>query len=95
MSVRYSRNVRRHINCVRRHINWNTQGPDLKEYLAHLVGDIRRRTCGTDAEVREKAIKHFFGRALREVNKSEEAIQGASIDDCPSSTYHVISHKSI
>ena len=22
---------------VRRHINWNNQGPDLKEDLAHLV----------------------------------------------------------
>ena len=31
---------------VRRHINWNTQGPDLKEGLAHLVQDIKRRVCG-------------------------------------------------
>ena len=31
---------------VRRHINWNTQGPDLKEGLAHLVKDIKRRVCG-------------------------------------------------
>ncbi|MBT6428224.1 MAG: hypothetical protein HOK30_11220, partial [Rhodospirillaceae bacterium] len=32
--------------AVRRHINWNTQGPDLKEGLAHLVQDIKRRVCG-------------------------------------------------
>ena len=31
---------------VRRHINWNNQRPDLKEDLAHLVYDIRRRICG-------------------------------------------------
>jgi len=31
---------------VRRHINWNTQRPDLKEYLAHLVDHIKRRICG-------------------------------------------------
>jgi len=31
--------------CVRRHINWNTQRPDLEEDLAHLVQDIRRRIC--------------------------------------------------
>jgi len=31
---------------VRRHINWNNQGPDLKEDLAHLVQDIKRRICG-------------------------------------------------
>ncbi|MBT5050815.1 MAG: class I SAM-dependent methyltransferase [Rhodospirillaceae bacterium] len=33
-------------HIVRRHINWNTQGPDLKEGLAHLVQDIKRRVCG-------------------------------------------------
>ena len=33
-------------SAVRRHINWNTQGPDLKEGLAHLVQDIKRRVCG-------------------------------------------------
>ena len=32
--------------CVRRHINWNNLRPDLKEDLAHLVQDIRRRVCG-------------------------------------------------
>ena len=31
---------------VRRHINWNNQRPDLKEDLARLVQDIRRRICG-------------------------------------------------
>ncbi len=31
---------------VRRHINWNTQRPDLKEDLAHLVQDIKQRICG-------------------------------------------------
>lgn len=31
---------------VRRHINWHTQGPDLKEDLAHLPQDIKRRVCG-------------------------------------------------
>ena len=31
---------------VRRHINWNNLRPDLKEDLAHLVEDIRRRVCG-------------------------------------------------
>ena len=31
---------------VRRHINWNNLRPDLKEDLAHLVQDIRRRVCG-------------------------------------------------
>ena len=31
---------------VRRHINWNKHGPDLKEDLAHLVQDIKRRICG-------------------------------------------------
>ena len=31
---------------VRRHINWNNQRPDLKEDLAHLVQDIKRRICG-------------------------------------------------
>ena len=28
---------------VRRHINWNTQRPDLREDLAHLVQYIKRR----------------------------------------------------
>jgi hypothetical protein len=36
--------VRSH--SVRRHINWNNQRPDLKEDLAHLVQDIKRRICG-------------------------------------------------
>ena len=31
---------------VRRHINWNNQGADLKEDLAQLVQDIKRRICG-------------------------------------------------
>ena len=31
---------------VRRHSNWNTQRPDLKEDLAHLVQDIKQRICG-------------------------------------------------
>ena len=31
---------------VRRHINWNNQRPDLKEDLAHLVDDFKRRICG-------------------------------------------------
>jgi hypothetical protein len=31
---------------VRRHINWNNQGADLEEDLAHLVQDIKRRICG-------------------------------------------------
>ena len=31
---------------VRRHINWNNQRPDLKEDLAHLVQDIKRRIYG-------------------------------------------------
>jgi Flp pilus assembly protein TadG len=31
---------------VRRHINWNNHRPDLKEDLAHLVQDIKRRICG-------------------------------------------------
>jgi len=31
---------------VRRHIIWNNLRPDLKEDLAHLVQDIRRRICG-------------------------------------------------
>ena len=30
---------------VRRHIIWNNLRPDLKEDLAHLVQDIRRRIC--------------------------------------------------
>ena len=31
---------------VRRHINWNNLRSDLKEDLAHLVQDIKRRICG-------------------------------------------------
>ena len=31
---------------VRRHINWNTQRPDLREALVHLVGYIKRHVCG-------------------------------------------------
>ena len=31
---------------VRRHINWDKQWADLKEDLAHLVQDIKRRICG-------------------------------------------------
>jgi hypothetical protein len=34
------------MNSVRRHINWNNQGADLKEDLAHLVQDIKRHICG-------------------------------------------------
>ena len=33
-------------NTVRRHINWNNWPPDLREDLAHLVQDIKRRFCG-------------------------------------------------
>ena len=33
-------------NAVRRHINWNTQRPDLREALVHLVGYIKRHFCG-------------------------------------------------
>ena len=33
-------------HTVRRHINWNNHRPDLKEDLAHLVQDIKRRICG-------------------------------------------------
>ena len=33
-------------STVRRHINWNNHRPDLKEDLAHLVQDIKRRICG-------------------------------------------------
>jgi hypothetical protein len=32
--------------AVRRHIKWNSWRPDLREYLAHLVQDIKRRICG-------------------------------------------------
>jgi hypothetical protein len=38
--------ARNSITTVRRHINWNNQGADLKEDLAHLVQDIKRRICG-------------------------------------------------
>ena len=31
---------------VRRHIKWITWRPDLREDLAHLVQDIKRRVCG-------------------------------------------------
>ena len=31
---------------VRRHINWNNRQPDLREDLAHLFQDTRRRICG-------------------------------------------------
>ena len=31
---------------VSRHIIWNNLRPDLKEDLAHLVQDIKRRICG-------------------------------------------------
>jgi PAS domain S-box-containing protein len=31
---------------VRRHIKWNIWRPDLREDLAHLVQDIKRRICG-------------------------------------------------
>ena len=34
------------LRFVRRHINWNNHRPDLKEDLAHLVQDIKRRICG-------------------------------------------------
>ena len=34
------------LNVVRRHINWNNRQLDLKEDLAHLVQDIKRRICG-------------------------------------------------
>ncbi len=33
-------------SAVRRHINWNNRQLDLKEDLAHLVQDIKRRICG-------------------------------------------------
>ena len=35
-----------YILTVRRHINWNNWQPDLREDLAHLVQDIKRRICG-------------------------------------------------
>ena len=35
-----------HPTIVRRHINWNNRQLDLKEDLAHLVQDIKRRICG-------------------------------------------------
>lgn len=31
------------------------------------------KTIGADAEVREKAIRHFFGRTLREVREASDA----------------------
>ena len=34
------------VRTVRRHINWNNHRPDLREDLAHLVQDIKRRICG-------------------------------------------------
>ena len=34
------------VQAVRRHINWNNHRPDLREDLAHLVQDIKRRICG-------------------------------------------------
>ena len=34
------------LRTVRLHINWNKHGPDLKEDLAHLFQDIKRRICG-------------------------------------------------
>ena len=34
------------MRTVRRHINWNNHRPDLKEDLAPLVQDIKRRICG-------------------------------------------------
>jgi len=34
------------MKIVRRHINRNNQRPDLKEDLAHLVHNIKRRVCG-------------------------------------------------
>ncbi len=34
------------LDGVRRHINWNNRQLDLKEDLAHLVQDIKRRICG-------------------------------------------------
>ena len=39
-------------SCVRRHINWNNHRPDLKEDLAHLVQDIKRRVCGESSDDR-------------------------------------------
>jgi hypothetical protein len=39
-------NVGLYVSTVRRHINWNTQRPDLRENLAHLVDNIKRRVCG-------------------------------------------------
>jgi hypothetical protein len=32
--------------AVRRHIKWNTWRRNLREDLAHLVQDIKRRICG-------------------------------------------------
>ncbi|MDP7549289.1 MAG: FecR domain-containing protein, partial [Alphaproteobacteria bacterium] len=40
------RTVRSGFSTVRRHINWNNLQPDLREDLAHLVQDIKRRICG-------------------------------------------------
>ena len=40
------RSTRNFLETVRRHINWNTQRPDLREALVHLVGYIKRHFCG-------------------------------------------------
>ena len=45
-AVRSSIRRRREHMIVRRHINWNTQRPDLREALVHLVGYIKRHFCG-------------------------------------------------
>ncbi len=34
------------VRTVRRHINWNSQRPDLREDLAHQVDNTKRRVCG-------------------------------------------------
>jgi len=44
--LRLDRQAAEKIASVRRHINWNNHRPDLKEDLAHLVQDIKRRICG-------------------------------------------------
>ena len=36
----------RYRDIVRRHINWNTQRPDLREALVHLFVYIKRHYCG-------------------------------------------------
>ena len=55
---------------VRRHIIWNKQRPDLKEDLAHLVQDIKRRICGiASAGLPTKWSKQSKSMSTRELAK--------------------------